>query len=163
MNIMKKRAFIQAGALVVFALLSAMLLFQLASQITQKKTAQNEFSQNEIQKNDPKNEMISGKVVYNIPSGVFNPDNIIPKPKNTIVLSGTAMQVDSTWKILYVSEGKDAADYLKEKTSTGLTTAAIGNGSSIPERSIVIGNPNTNNAIAQLASTKGISMNYEIK
>ncbi len=96
----------------------------------------------------------------------IDPATIIPKPKSIQTLSTTAVSIDSSWKIAadLATEDSFAATDLNKKISAALgTSLGIVDITAMPaEKRIVIGNPNTNAAIAAIASSAGININNEL-
>jgi hypothetical protein len=102
--------------------------------------------------------------------GCVSPYEIIPRPQNIFNLNkDVSVTVDNSWIILTDTTNEYdnfTANYLKTKISTSSSGVINPNvakiSSTIPTNSIIIGNPNTNPVIAQLASSKGINVNAEL-
>jgi len=99
----------------------------------------------------------------------ISPETIIPKLQNIEMLSSMAVEIDSSWKIAVDLNNQDesfTASYLRDKilgTSLAVNIEIVDINSSPQNKRIVIGNPNSNSTIAQIASSKGININSELR
>lgn len=97
----------------------------------------------------------------------INPESIIPKPQNITGISCSRVIVNNTWKVyadLTDYYENFTANYLLNKTlaSTGINLAVDDLSNIQGSRRIIIGNPNTNSVVSQIAVNNGINFNSEI-
>ncbi len=115
------------------------------------------------------NSRSSNNSLLTLTSKIISPESIIPKPQKIEMLSGSAVSIDSTWKIL--ADLKDeyenfSAFYLQnktfEKTGIKLEVLDIDNIPSISNK-IIIGNPNKISKIREIANREYININFALK
>ena len=100
----------------------------------------------------------------------IQPESIIPRPQNITLLSSSPVIVDSSWKI--VADLNDeyenfTAYYLKNKTlgitGINLEVKNLSELTNITNKRIMIGNPNKNLNISEIASSEGINISLEVQ
>ena len=102
--------------------------------------------------------------------GCVSPYNIIPSPQKIVNLNpNVSVVLDNSWTIVTDTSNlydNFTAYYLRDKfralSSNSVSPGVVAISSNIPTNSIVIGNPNTNSVVAQLAVSKGINLNAEL-
>ncbi|MDP2925226.1 MAG: MopE-related protein [Nanoarchaeota archaeon] len=95
-------------------------------------------------------------------------ETIIPRPQNITLISCDEVLVDSSWKIFVNKDDSEynfSANYLKNKTlekSNNLISLEIKNLSEIsPYKRIIIGNPNENPILKQVAESNNVDVNLQ--